>query len=391
MKQYLYIGFMFSLAIMSSCNEAKMAVKQGDYNRATQLSTYRVQQSKKKYKQIDLLEKSFAIANKKDLEDISFMKNQNIPANNENIFNLYQGIRSRQEAIKPLLPIYNKIQRRNAIFNFVDVNNELISSKEATMDYLYKKGVLLLNKYNRFDSREAYTIFNKVISLNPDYKEVQNLKEQAYRDGQNYVFVKMVNEARVVLPEDFEYKVLSITTSDLQNEWTTYDTRRREHITYSHSIIVRLQNIDVSPEKEFQREYIEEKDIEERVLAKDASDKVVKDSLGNDVYKMVTKHVRCKVTELEQNKGANVSGMVEFYDKESKQKLKSVPVTSTMLWQNFAAKANGDQRALKEETKRRLGNRPQKFPNDFYILDGASENLKPKVKDIIYQYFLLVQ
>jgi hypothetical protein len=46
---------------------------------------------------------------------------------------------------------------------------------------------------------------------------------------------------------------------------------------------------------------------------------------------------------------------------------------------------------LKEETKRRLGNRPQKFPNDFYILDGASENLKPKVKDIIYQYFLLVQ
>ena len=290
-----------------------------------------------------------------------------------------------------MLPIYNKIQRRNAVFNFVDVDKELISSKEATMDYLYKKGVLLLNKYNRFDAREAYAIFKKVIALNPDYKDVQNLKEQAYNDGQNYVFVKMVNEARVMLPEDFESKVLSITTGDLQNEWTTYDTRRREHITYTHSIIIRLQNIAVSPEKQFQREYIEERDVEEKVLSKDASDRVVKDSLGNDVYKTVTKHVKCKVTEVEQNKGANVSGLVEFYDKETKQILKSVPVESTMLWQNFAAKANGDLRALKEETKRRLGNRPQNFPSDFYILDGASENLKPKVKNIIYQYFLLVQ
>ena len=391
MKQYLQIGFVLAIGLMCSCNEAKMAVKQGDYNRATQLSTYKVQYNKKKYKQIDLLEKSFAIANKKDLEDIAFIKNQNIPSNVEKIFNLYQGIRSRQEAIKPLLPIYNKIQRRNAVFNFVDVDKELISSKEATMDYLYKKGVLLLNKYNRFDAREAYAVFNKVIALNPDYKDVQNLKEQAYNDGQNYVFVKIVNEARVMLPEDFESKVLSITTGDLQNEWTTYDTRRREHVTYTHSIIIRLQNIAVSPEKQFQREYIEERDVEEKVLSKDASDRVVKDSLGNDVYKTVIKHVKCKVTEVEQNKGANVSGLVEFYDKETKQILKSVPVESTMLWQNFAAKANGDLRALKEETKRRLGNRPQNFPSDFYILDGASENLKPKVKNIIYQYFLLVQ
>ena len=37
--------------------------------------------------------------------------------------------------------------------------------------------------------------------------------------------------------------------------------------------------------------------------------------------------------------------------------------------------------------RERIGNRPQQFPTDFYIVSGASENLKPKVKDIIYQYF----
>jgi tetratricopeptide (TPR) repeat protein len=355
------------------------------------LSTQKVRQNKKKYAQVDLMEKSFAIANKKDLEEIIFLKNQNIPSNNETIFNLYEGIRKRQEAIKPLLPIYNKFQRRNALFNFVEIDKELISSKEATVDYYYKKGIVFLEKNNRFDAREAYALFMKVIKLNPDYKDVQNLKEQAYREGQNYVFVKMVNDARVVLPQDFEDKLLSITTVDLQTNWTTYDTRRRPSISYSHNIIIRLQNIDVSPERENTREYVEEKEIQVKEYVKDSKGHVLKDSLGKDIFKMVTKKVRCKVTEVEQNKGANVSGLVEFYDKESQQIMKKVPVTSTMLWQNFAAKSNGDERALTEETKRRLGNRPMPFPNNLIILDGAGENLKPKVKDIIAQYFVLVK
>lgn len=391
MKSFYLFLLPSILVLLFSCNASKQAMKHGDYSQATALSTQKVQRNKKKYAQVDVLEKSFAIANKKDLEEISFLKNQNIPSNVERIFKLYESIRHRQEAIKPLLPIYNKFQRRNALFTFVDVDKELISSKEATIEYYYKKGIVYLEKYNRFDAREAYGFFMKVIQLNPDYKEVQNLKEQAYRDGQNYVFVKMVNDARVVLPQDFEDKLLSITTGDLQTNWTTYDTRRRPSISYSHNIIIRLQNIDVSPEREYTREYVEEKEIQVKEYVKDSKGHVLKDSLGKDIFKMVTKKVRCKVTEVEQNKGANVSGLVEFYDKESQQIMKKVPVTSTMLWQNFAAKSNGDERALTEETKRRLGNRPMPFPNDLMILDGAGENLKPKVKDIIAQYFVLVK
>jgi hypothetical protein len=201
----------------------------------------------------------------------------------------------------------------------------------------------------------------------------------------------MVNDARVLLPQDFEDKLLSITTGDLQTMWTSYDTRKRQNINYSHNIIIRLQGIDVSPERENRREYYEEKEIQEKEYLKDANGKRIKDSLGNDKFVMVTQKVKCKVIEVEQRKGANVSGYVEFYDKESNQILKKEPVSSTMLWQNFAAKSNGDERALTEETKRRLGNRPQPFPSDLFILDGAGENLKPKVKDIIANYFAIVK
>ncbi len=391
MKRVYYFIIIGSIFLIASCNYAKIAMKQGDYNKAAMLSAQKVRQNKKKYTQVDLMEKSFAIANKKDMEEISFLKNQNIPSNIEKIYNLYEGIRKRQSAIKPLLPVYNKFQRRNAIFNFVEVDKELISSKEATIEYLFKKGKIYLDKNNRFDAREAYALFMKVINLNPDYMDVRNLKDQAYHDGQNYVFVKMVNDARVLLPQDFEDKLLSITTGDLQTTWTTYDSRRRPSISYSHNIIIRLQHIDVSPEREHTREYVEEKEIQVKEYVKDSKGHVLKDTLGKDIYKMVAKKVRCKVTEVEQNKGANVSGLVEFYDKESQQIMKKVPVTSTMLWQNFAAKSNGDERALTEETKRRLGNRPMPFPNDLMILDGAGENLKPKVKDIIAQYFVLVK
>jgi len=391
MKSYYLFLLPSILVLLFSCNASKQAMKHGDYSQATSISTQKVQRNKKKYAQVDVLEKSFAIANKKELEEISFLKNQNIPSNVERIFNLYESIRQRQEAIKPLLPIYNKFQRRNALFSFVDVDKELISSKEATIEYYYKKGIVYLEKYNRFDAREAYGFFMKVIQLNPDYNDVQNLKEQAYREGQNYVFVRMINDARVVLPQDFEDKLLSITTGDLKTMWTTYDTRKRQTINYSHSIIIRLQSIDVSPERENRREYTEEKEIQEKEYLKDANGKRIKDSLGNDKFVMVTQKVKCKVIEVEQRKGANVSGYVEFYDKESNQVLKKEPVSSTMLWQNFAAKSKGDERALSEETLRRLGNRPQAFPSDLFILDGAGENLKPKVKNIIAHYFDLVK
>lgn len=386
----IYLSLIIIICI-SACSQSKKAFRNADYAGAVFYSTKKVQHNKKKYKEVDMLEKSFAIANKKDLENIAFLKNQNKPADVEKIFTTYHAIRTRQERIKYLLPLYNKLQNRNAVFEFTDVDKEMLMSKNATIDYFYNKGKVYLAKQNRFDAREAYTMFETVAKLDKDYKDIQQLMNDAYADGQNYVFVKMINDARVVLPQDFETDLLSITTGDLKTHWTRYDTRKRDGIQYSHNIIIRLKNIDVSPERELQREYTEEKTIKEKVVLKDKNGKILKDSTGKEISEIQTFVIKCNVTEVEQNKGANVSGTIEFYDKESNQLLKKMPVNSTMLWQHFAAKSSGDERALKETTKNKLGNRPVSFPNDLFILSGAGENLKPQVKDIIANYFSLVK
>jgi len=379
----LFLG----LLLFGACQTAQRATKRGEYDVAISLGVKKLQRKRTNAKEIVLLERNFAVANQRDLRDIEFLKNRNVSSDAEKIFLLYQQIRQRQESIRPLLPLYHSNAHREAVFAFVDIDQALIASKEATLDYYYKKGELYLGKQDRFNAREAYGFFQKVSRMDPDFREVDKLQAQAFQLGQNYVLVNMLNEARVLMPDDFEEQLLSLTTGDLKTEWTQFHSRRRNDITYSHRIQIRLQRIEVMPGLEKRRDYVQEKELEERIPVKDAQGHILKDSLGKDVMQVVRTKIRCKVMEVEQRKGANISGTVEFYDRESQQVLHREPVSSTMLWQHFYAQSRGDVRALTPETRRLLENRPMSFPPDLLILQGAGENLKPRVKLAIADHY----
>ena len=375
------------LFLFCACQTAQRATRQGHYDQAISLSVKKLQRKRTNTKEIALLERNFAVANQRDLRDIEFLKNRNVSSDAGKIFLLYQQIRQRQESIRPLLPLYHSTAKREAVFAFVDIDQALIASKDAALDYYYKKGELYLAKQDRFNAREAYGFFQKVSRIDPDYRDVEQLQAQAFQLGQNYVLVNMLNEARVVMPDDFEEQLLSLTTGDLKTEWTQFHSRRRNDITYSHRIQIRLQRIEVTPGLEKRRDYVHEKELEERIPVKDAQGHILKDSLGKEVVQVVRTKIRCKVMEVEQRKGANISGTVEFYDRESQQVMHREPVSSTMLWQHFYAQSRGDIRALTPETRRLLENRPMNFPPDLLILQGAGENLKPRVKLAIADHY----
>lgn len=63
-----------------------------------------------------LLEEAFAKATERDLDQINFLKKDGNPAHLEEIYQLYQNLQSRQERIKPLLPLPLIDENRNAVF-----------------------------------------------------------------------------------------------------------------------------------------------------------------------------------------------------------------------------------------------------------------------------------
>jgi hypothetical protein len=108
---------------------------------------------------------------------------------------------------------------------------------------------------------------------------------------------------------------------------------------------------------------------------------VLKDSLGNDIKVPRKVIVRADVLEVFQTKAARLSGLVEIYDAIRGTRLDSKPLSTEILFENYASTFKGDRRALSEESKRRIGNAPMPFPRNEDMLVQAAERLKPNLKE----------
>ena len=104
------------------------------------------------------------------------------------------------------------------------------------------------------------------------------------------------------------------------------------------------------------------------------------------------KTIKATVIETRQFKEANIAGNVEFFNnRKSGALIKTVPVATKSVFENFAADFRGDRDALSEESKEKLGNRPLPFPTNEVLLVQGAELLKPIAKQAIVDNVNLVR
>ena len=163
-----------------------------------------------------------------------------------------------------------------------------------------------------------------------------------------------------------------------------YHTFKDENLRYDYTIVARMTNIDVSPNRERRDHHIEEAQVEdgfEYVL--DRNGNVKKDSLGNDIKTKKFRWVRADVFEIFQTKEARVSGYVEYFDNRTNERILSRPIESNALFNNVFINFQGDRRALRHETACRLGGRLTPFPSDDALLMTVVDNMKQQAKSLI--------
>jgi phage major head subunit gpT-like protein len=65
------------------------------------------------------------------------------------------------------------------------------------------------------------------------------------------------------------------------------------------------------------------------------------------------------------------------------------PLGAETFWENYAATFRGDERALSNDTRQRIGNRPSNFPDDAWMLLDAARRLRPNILDQLRQARLI--
>jgi len=382
------------LIFVVSCSTSKKiekAVSIGNYDQAISDAISKLRTNKDKRGKTDfivMLHEAYNKATDRDLNNIEFLKKDNNPENYIRIYDAYVGLEDRQERIKPLLPLY--VNGKQVNFNFNNYANQIINQKNNASEQLYNNAKALLKSNNKLDFRSAYDDLKTIEDINPNYKDVRNLMEDAHFKGTNFVLVNMINDTQKVIPERLENDLLNFSSYGINNFWAVYHATPENQISYDYNMRVNLRDINISPEQIKERQVIKEKQIADgKKSLLNENGQVVKDSLGDAIQVDNLKTVRCEYYEFTQFKSTQVTGNVEYVNLKTNQLVDAFPIASEFIFQHIYATSRGDRRALESNLIPFLERRAVPFPNEEQMIYDTGEDLKLKLKSIINSYNLV--
>jgi hypothetical protein len=377
-------SWFFFLISFVSCTSIEKLVDTGQYDKAIYYATNKLSGAKvNKVEYVKGLETAFKKATEKDMTYIDKLKNEGNPESWETILSIYNIISDRQEQIRPLLPLTDE-NGKKANFLFVNTNDLEKEAKEQTINFLYNSAKDLLdearNSKERIPARKAYESLLKLKNYAARFLDVPQLEREARELGTTKILVNVQNYSQAVFPAGLEDEILRLGFRDLDREWQKFDAYPERNREYDLGITLILSNVQVSPGTVSEKSFSEKKEIPDGFqYLLDEKGNVKKDTAGNDIKLPKTKVIEAQILEVFQSKSAGLSGRLEVMDLHTKGVRESRDINTVAIFENRAASFKGDERALTEDTKKRLGNRPAVFPTDAVLLLEAARKLRPLV------------
>ncbi|WP_369765061.1 hypothetical protein [Flavobacterium sp. WC2429] len=387
-KSLLLLAF---IIIFSACGvkQTRNLLTSGNYDDAIDNSISNLRSNKdKKGKQdyIYILEEAFAKAKERDLNTLNLLNQDANSSNLEKIYTTYIGLNIRQEKIKPLLPLKFIPQGKNARFPFDNYNTQIIESKNALSQYLYGNSKKLLASNSKIDFRQAYDDLVYLNQINPNFKDVLKLIEDAQFKGTDFVHVFLRNETNMVIPIILQNELLDFSTYGMNDKWTVYHNNKQNGINYDYGLIMNFREINISPEQIKEKEFFNEKQIKDGFkTVVDRNGKIVKDSLGNPIKVDNFKAIKIRIYEFNQFKACQITAKVDYVNLKTNQLLESFPIASEFIFENRYATYKGDKRAADIDYYNYFDRRPLPFPSNEQMVYHTGEDLKEKLKAIITQ------
>lgn len=381
---------LLSISFLISCSGVKKTqslLSDGNYDAAINrsiesLKTNKTSKGKQDY--VYLLEEAYAKAKDRDLREVEMLQKDGNPANLEKIYNTYLQLNNRQERIRPLLPLPLLQEGRNAIFPFDDYSSQIVKTREALSKYLYDNSKALMKQNDKMSYRKAYDDFGYLNEINPGYKDIKSLMDEAHYKGTDFVHVYTKNETNMVIPTRLQNDLLDFSTFGLNDKWTVYHNNRQKDIKYDFAMIVNFRNINITPEQIKEREFMKEKQVPDgKKPLLDANGNPVKDDQGNTVMVDKMKTVRATIYEFKQFKACQITAKIDYIDFRTNQLIDAFPLSSEYVFEYIYANYNGDRNACDSDYLQYFGRRATPFPSNEQMVYDSGEDLKSKLKSII--------
>jgi hypothetical protein len=374
----LFLSICFSCSPVKKINENVIS---GEYDKAIiktidELNKTKNKKKKDQYKLIlkDVFNKSVI----KSQNKISSLKKDKNPEFYYEIYLEYQKLINRQNKLM-------NISSNSLKFKFENYDNDHIEFRYKTSDYYMELSKSLISKDDRLDYRNAYEYLITIESINPNYLETRSLINLCLSRGKDHILLNVLNESNSVIYKELQKDILNINGYDLNSKWKSFHTAKDNYLgEIDFYIDLAFKAFIISPERILEKENTKKKNIKDGYTYQlDNNGNVMSDSLGNDIKIDKIVEISAKTKEFSQSKSAKVIAEVRYYDNKNNL-IEKFPLESEFWFRNIFLEFTGDKRVLSKKDKRLLKGRFLPFPPDDILLFNNSENIKQKLKSIIY-------
>ena len=369
--------------ILSGCGSAKKQLERGNYDAAIDKAVKQLRKDPSDAKEIEILQRSFTVANDRDNERIRFLKMEGKPNNWDEIYLVYSALNNRQSLVKTVTPL--NLNGRSVDFPYVDYMPEMVNAKRKAADFYFAHGNELMTTNIKENYRQAYMEFVRAKEYVGDYEGIDNKIQEAKYLGMSRVFVSVQNSSIIKFPPEFEQDLLALNLPALNSEWVEYHTQNlNDNTQYDYFVNVNIKNVAVSPDNTVERDSVIKRDVEDGfTYVLDQKGNVMKDSLGNDIKLKKYKTLQCALVESIQSKACRIDGDVEVIQVNPNKVLKKDPIGAESHFDHISSRALGDTQALNEEQLERTRSSPVPFPTDIEMVVRCSESLKMAIRGAI--------
>lgn len=379
MKRIFPLVFILAI-IFSGCGSSKKQLQKGNYDAAIAKSVKQLRKDPKDVKQIEILERSYQVANDQDNERIRFLKMEGRPNNWDDIYLVYKSLSDRQSLVKSVTPL-NK-NGKTIDFPYVDYMADMVAAKRKAADFYYAHGNELMKSGLKDSYRQAYGEFVRAKQYIGDYDGIDNKILDAKDLGISRVFVSIQNTSMIKFPQEFEQDLLALDLPALNSEWVQYYTQNlNEGTKYDYYVDVKVKNVAVSPDQTLQKDTVIKRDVEDGfTYVLDKKGNVMRDTLGNDIKVKKYKTLQCALVESVQLKACRIDGDIEVIQSNPDKTLKKDPIYAESTFKNVSSRALGDVQALNADQLARTKTSPVPFPTDIDMVIRCSETLKAAIR-----------
>lgn len=371
MKCMRFFILLVVAALMNGCATPAKMVENRQYDRAIETMSKKLRTGRVSDKSIALLAEAYDAANKRDQDQIAQLRQSGQPDIWSAVYQLYLGLEQRQTRINSLPDQVHQ----GMDFSLIDFSADIRESQARAAAYLYAKGKKMLESDDKKDAKQAYALFQQLWQIDSTYRDLEKLIQSAIFKGADRALIAFENQTNLPLPQGFMDELMNISAVDLKTDYVQFDVQAIEGQTYDFTVWIKLQQIEVSPEREEQRRFTERK---------------LPGSTEGQVYEQMENHgdrprMQATINEHIMRKSAQLNASLEIVRNIDEHCMYSVPLLAKSNFEHKYGFVFGSVEAISDETKELIKNEPIPFPSDAIMVLDAARALRQAVIISLWQ------